>query len=100
VAFACVNAKMEAKAPIDATRACAMWVQVVIRSVIGVMSGPAARKACEPPVVLKATLGTAHRQGNPGCLRRRFLPVEGELVVSRSRNQLRLRSASVVNVCG
>src|SRR3989441_12409160 len=38
------NAKMKARAPIDATNAWPMWIQVVIRFVIGVMSGPASRK--------------------------------------------------------
>jgi len=37
------NAKMKASAPMEATSAWAMCVQVVIRSVIGVMSGAAAR---------------------------------------------------------
>src|SRR5581483_1993882 len=39
-----MNAKMKASAPIEATSACAMWVHVVISSVIGVMSGPAAAR--------------------------------------------------------
>ncbi len=36
------NAKMKANAPMDATSAYAMCVHVVIRSVMGVMSGAAA----------------------------------------------------------
>ena len=39
-----MNAKMKARAPIEATSACAMCVQVVIRSWMGAMSGPATKK--------------------------------------------------------
>jgi hypothetical protein len=48
------NAKMKASAPMEATSAWAMCVQVVIRSVIGVMSG-------------RLRLGRVRRRENPAC---------------------------------
>ncbi len=39
---------MNARAPIDATRVWPMWIQVAIRSVIGVMSGAGAIFPSEP----------------------------------------------------
>jgi hypothetical protein len=46
-----MKAKINANAPMEATSACAMWVQVVIKSWMGVMSGPAAEMACPPPAM-------------------------------------------------
>jgi hypothetical protein len=61
------KAKMKAKAPIDATSAWAMCVQVVINSCIGVMSGPAARKCMRTSRRFESQVRKARRGVKP-CL--------------------------------
>ena len=62
------NAKMNASAPIDATSACAMCVQVVIRSWMGVMSGTAVRSGMGNLLrCFESRLGGEPAAGNPGC---------------------------------
>ena len=39
-----MNAKINARAPIEPTSACPMWIQIVIRLTMGVMSGSPVRK--------------------------------------------------------
>jgi len=60
-----MKAKMNESAPIDPTRAWPMWIQVLMRLVIGVMSGSPARKPCAPPGLLEAGYLSISCAGTP-----------------------------------
>jgi|SRR5882672_5667539 len=61
------NAKMNARAPIDPTSAWPMWIQLLMRSVSGVMSGPAARKSMRTSSRFARRLEVDRADRNPGC---------------------------------
>jgi len=62
-----MNAKMNAKAPIEPTSAWPMWIHVLIRSVMGAMSGLAARNAICASRSFRGTLPPTKAHANPGC---------------------------------
>ena len=61
------KANMNASAPIEPTRAWPMWIHVVMRLVIGVMSGSPARKNMCASSSFRGTLPAAEAHENPAC---------------------------------
>src|SRR5205807_3698984 len=61
------KAKMNASAPIEPTRAWPMWIHVLMRFVIGVMSGSPARKNMCASSSFRGTLPAAEAHENPAC---------------------------------
>jgi hypothetical protein len=62
-----MKAKMKASAPIDPTNAWPMWIQMLIMSWIGVMSGPARKTMCVRLQCFEGRLWVGGLRENPGC---------------------------------